>query len=104
MQTPSTHGWSWLRSLATALLMAFTATAALPQAAEPIQLERFFQRPALLDAKLSPSGRLLAITTSRGGAGSAPRWSRSAARPRSNGSHSFPMSTSSALTGSATSG
>ena len=67
MQPPATHGRSWLRSLATALLIAFAATAALPQATEPIPLERFFQRPALLDAKLSPSGRLLAITSSLGG-------------------------------------
>ena len=67
MQTPATHGRSWLRNLFTALLMAATATAALPQAAEPIPLERFFQLPALLDAKLSPSGRLLAITSSLGG-------------------------------------
>ena len=32
----------------------------------PIPLERFFQRPAVLEAKLSPSGRQLALTTSRG--------------------------------------
>ncbi|MCV2352847.1 alpha/beta fold hydrolase [Paucibacter sp. B2R-40] len=35
-------------------------------AAEPIPIERFFQRPALLEAQLSPSGKQLALTTSRG--------------------------------------
>ena len=36
-----------------------------PQA--PIPAEHFFQYPAVLEAKLSPSGRKLALTTSRGG-------------------------------------
>ena len=36
-------------------------------APEPVSLERFFQRPAMLDAKLSPSGHRIALTTSRGG-------------------------------------
>lgn len=35
-------------------------------AAEPVPVERFFQRPAVLEAKLSPSGKLLALTTSKG--------------------------------------
>jgi acetyl esterase/lipase len=34
----------------------------------PVPLESFFQRPAVLEAKLSPSGRRLALTTSRGAA------------------------------------
>jgi dipeptidyl aminopeptidase/acylaminoacyl peptidase len=50
----------WLVTLAL-----FAATAAVK--AEPIAIERFFQRPALLEAKLSPSGKQLALTTSRGG-------------------------------------
>ena len=67
MQTPARHGRSWLRRITITLMMAFTATAALPQAAEPmVAVERFFQRPWLLEAKLSPSGRLLALTTARG--------------------------------------
>ena len=37
------------------------------QAPEPIPVEQFFQYPAVLEAKLSPSGRKLALTTSRGG-------------------------------------
>ncbi|WP_166652162.1 S9 family peptidase [Roseateles toxinivorans] len=32
----------------------------------PVPLERFFQRPAVLEAKLSPSGRRVAVSTSRG--------------------------------------
>lgn len=39
-------------------------TAATPA---PIPVERFFQRPAVLEAKLSPSGKQLALTTSKGG-------------------------------------
>lgn len=35
-------------------------------AVPPVPLEHFFQRPAVLEAKLSPSGRRLALTTSRG--------------------------------------
>jgi len=33
----------------------------------PIPIERFFQRASVLDAKLSPSGTKVALTTSRGG-------------------------------------
>lgn len=36
-----------------------------PQA--PVPVEHFFQYPAVLEAKLSPSGRKMALTTSRGG-------------------------------------
>jgi len=51
---------------AAAFSFAQTAPAAPP---EPVPLERFFQRPAVLEAKLSPSGQRVAITTSRGGNG-----------------------------------
>lgn len=51
---------------ATAHACAQTAASA-PQ--ERVPLERFFQRPAVLGAKLSPSGQRVAITTSRGGNG-----------------------------------
>lgn len=37
-----------------------------PAATAPIPIERFFQRPAILEAKLSPSGTKIALTTSRG--------------------------------------
>ncbi|MBT9495033.1 MAG: S9 family peptidase [Paucibacter sp.] len=59
-----------------AMLWLCGATGALAQAAPnaeasgalaPIPVERFFQRPAVLEAKLSPSGKLLALTTSKGG-------------------------------------
>ncbi|MCV2423021.1 alpha/beta fold hydrolase [Paucibacter sp. DJ2R-2] len=33
----------------------------------PVALEAFFQRPAVLEAKLSPSGKQLALTTAKGG-------------------------------------
>ncbi len=38
------------------------------EALPPVPLEHFFQRPAVLEAKLSPSGRKLALTTARGAA------------------------------------
>lgn len=50
-----------------ALLMALSPWIANAQSAsEPIPIERFFQRPSLLSAKLSPSGNKIALTTSRG--------------------------------------
>jgi dipeptidyl aminopeptidase/acylaminoacyl peptidase len=49
-------------ALAAACLLPVPA---FPQAAAPIPVERFFQRPAVLDAKLSPSGQRIAVTTSR---------------------------------------
>ena len=53
--------------LLLSLLAAAVASAAEPAAPlTPIPLERFFQQPAVLEAKLSPSGRRLAITTARG--------------------------------------
>jgi dipeptidyl aminopeptidase/acylaminoacyl peptidase len=66
MQTPASGGRAWLSRMALALMMAFMATAAIAQAADPLPVERFFQRPAVLEAKLSPSGRQLALTTARG--------------------------------------
>ena len=39
---------------------------AAPSSAQ-IPVERFFQRPRVLEAKLSPSGAKVALTTSRGG-------------------------------------
>ena len=53
------------------LIAAFAAIAVglAPAWSQPqVPLERFFQRQAVLDAKLSPSGRQLAISTSRGAA------------------------------------
>jgi len=52
-------------------LSAFAAVAAVlsfscAAAEAPVPVERFFQRPAVLEAKLSPDGRRIAITTSRG--------------------------------------
>ena len=49
--------------LGAGLLGALTAAAAT----ELIPIERFFQRPAVLEAKLSPSGKQLALTTAKGG-------------------------------------
>jgi acetyl esterase/lipase len=47
--------------------MAFGQPAPIKgEALPPVPLESFFQRPAVLEAKLSPSGRRLALTTSRG--------------------------------------
>jgi dipeptidyl aminopeptidase/acylaminoacyl peptidase len=73
MQRISTLSW---RSLAAGIgiLCALTVqqgslaqVASTPAATpEPVPLERFFQRPAVLEAKLSPSGRRVALTTSRG--------------------------------------
>ncbi|MBA3058985.1 MAG: prolyl oligopeptidase family serine peptidase [Gammaproteobacteria bacterium] len=65
-----------LLGVATAALLVFAATAAQPATAAAessastpalIPLERFFQHQAVLDAKLSPSGKKLAVSTSRGG-------------------------------------
>jgi acetyl esterase/lipase len=54
--------WRWVGGLG----LAWSAgSAAL--AAEPLPLEHFFQNPAVLQAKLSPSGQQLALTASRGG-------------------------------------
>ncbi|CAN5133706.1 S9 family peptidase [soil metagenome] len=71
MQTPAVHARFWLCRIALTLMMACMVTAALPQAAAPapaaaIPVESFFQRPSLLDAKLSPSGKQLALTSARG--------------------------------------
>lgn len=78
MQTPSpwlacakplvrrlgTLAFAWL---ALSLSFAKAQNIALPAAQPPVPIERFFQRPAVLDAKLSPSGGKVALTTSRGG-------------------------------------
>lgn len=66
MLTPASGGKAWLGRIALALMTSWLATAAMAQAAEIIPVERFFQRPAVLEAKLSPSGRQLALTTARG--------------------------------------
>ena len=52
---------------AAVLALLFGAAAAAEDPA-PVALEQFFQRPAVLEAKLSPSGSRVALTTSRGGA------------------------------------
>ncbi len=56
--------WLSLAALAAALSMQQASA----QAQQPIPVERFFQRPAVLEAKLSPSGKRLAVSTSRGSA------------------------------------
>ena len=71
MQTSAISGQAWLRGIALTLWLVGMTTAATAQATtspvpEAIPVERFFQRPALLEAKLSPSGRLLALTSARG--------------------------------------
>lgn len=50
-----------------AVLWAQPVPTAPASASAPVPVERFFQRPAVLEAKLSPSGRQLALTTTRGG-------------------------------------
>ncbi|MCH7342040.1 prolyl oligopeptidase family serine peptidase [Pelomonas sp. CA6] len=67
--TAKTRRWRRLRLLGTALALMAGALAqpALAQGAtEPVALEQFFQHPAVLDVKLSPSGRQIALTTSAG--------------------------------------
>lgn len=54
----------WLSAAFAAISIGLVPAWAQPQ----VPLERFFQRPAVLDAKLSPSGKQLAISTSRGAA------------------------------------
>jgi acetyl esterase/lipase len=59
----------WRRCLArgaTVLLSLLIMGAVAHAQPGPVPLERFFQRPAMLEAKLSPSGTRLAVTTSRG--------------------------------------
>jgi dipeptidyl aminopeptidase/acylaminoacyl peptidase len=53
-------------ALLNTLLLALSPLAANAQSAPAIPIEQFFQRPALLNAKLSPSGNKIALTTSRG--------------------------------------
>lgn len=49
------------------MVIALCPWAAQAQAApDPIPIDHFFQRPAVLSAKLSPSGTKIALTTSRG--------------------------------------
>jgi acetyl esterase/lipase len=62
-----------LRSLVGLSLLISSALAwgqASSQVSAPAQIpaERFFQYPSILEAKLSPSGKKLALTTSKGGA------------------------------------
>ncbi|MCV2371078.1 S9 family peptidase [Roseateles oligotrophus] len=47
--------------------LAGVGVTAETRADQPVPIERFFQRPAVLEAKLSPSGKQLALTTSKGG-------------------------------------
>ncbi|MDB5950496.1 MAG: Dipeptidyl aminopeptidase/acylaminoacyl peptidase [Massilia sp.] len=50
-----------------ALLMAYSPWAANAQSApKPIPIEDFFQHPSVLNAKLSPSGNKIALTSARG--------------------------------------
>jgi acetyl esterase/lipase len=48
------------------LLALLPLTVTAQSSSELISVERFFQRPSLLSAKLSPSGTKIALTTSRG--------------------------------------
>ncbi|MCV2358444.1 prolyl oligopeptidase family serine peptidase [Paucibacter sp. TC2R-5] len=61
-------GLGWRRMFTGLALIGATMAAAAASEAPvvPIPIERFFQRPAVLEAKLSPSGKQLAVTTSRG--------------------------------------
>ncbi|MDC8772227.1 S9 family peptidase [Roseateles albus] len=69
-QIAAMRGWGRL-VLGAGLMAAMTTMTALAAATEaplePVPLERFFQRPSVLEAKLSPSGKQLALTTSKGG-------------------------------------
>jgi acetyl esterase/lipase len=71
---------SKIRGYISLAAVALLVIAAIPAGAQPtsvagesastpplIPLERFFQHPVVLDAKLSPSGKKLAVSTSRGG-------------------------------------
>jgi dipeptidyl aminopeptidase/acylaminoacyl peptidase len=64
---PIPRGRTLVKLLGSAAL-CLAAALAPARAAEPAELpaEKFFQRPAVLEAKLSPSGTRIAITTSRG--------------------------------------
>ena len=77
---------------ATLLAASVALGQSVPGTAEPapvaLPIEQFFQYPAVLQAKLSPSGRRLALTTARGGKrvglvvielGDAPKATRAAA-------------------------
>lgn len=56
-----------LLSLACAQGLAQTAEpSSVPPVAAPVPIENFFRNPDVLDAQLSPSGRLLALTTAVG--------------------------------------
>ncbi len=58
----------WRKLLSTlALLQCAAGGAIAAEGPAAIPVERFFQYPAILEAKLSPSGKLLALTTSKGG-------------------------------------
>nr|WP_316642486.1 prolyl oligopeptidase family serine peptidase [uncultured Roseateles sp.] len=67
---PSGEPSPWLRRMrlgaGIAALIVCVQGLAQPAAEPPVPLERFFQRPAVLEAKLSPSGRRVAVTASRG--------------------------------------
>jgi dipeptidyl aminopeptidase/acylaminoacyl peptidase len=53
--------------ISAALLVILPIGAEAQGAAEPTPIEHFFQHPAVLSAKLSPTGKKIAVTTSRGG-------------------------------------
>lgn len=65
--------WPWVCGAqapsAASATAAATAVASGAAASAPAEIppERFFQYPAILEAKLSPSGKKLALTTSKGG-------------------------------------
>lgn len=53
-------------AISLALMFTGLAPAYGQPAPDPVPVEHFFQRPAVLSAKLSPSGNKIALTTSRG--------------------------------------
>lgn len=70
LEGPARRALAAFAALAALLLLhgpSLAQGAAQPHG-EPLPAERYFQHPAVLDAKLSPSGKRLALTTSRGSA------------------------------------
>ncbi|MBQ0959880.1 S9 family peptidase [Ideonella sp. 4Y11] len=64
MQQPWVCGRGWRSGLVTIVLAGVAWLPGRAAAASDLPVERFFQRPAIEQLKLSPSGRQLAFTTS----------------------------------------
>ena len=56
----------WLALAASAQAQTAVQSAVAEAPAQPVSIERFFEYPSVLDAKLSPAGTRLALTTSLG--------------------------------------